>query len=241
MKKNLISIVQDILSDMDSEGVNSISDSVEAEQIVVIVESVYYNIISTRDIPEHKELIKVESLSDNEQPTHFTYGENVKRIENLWYQDEEGFYREVCWCDPIEFINMTDRVTEDYVASRDSVAGTTLRIRNDRQPTYYTSFDDNHIVMDSFDSTVDDTLQNYKVRAYGHVTPVFTREDSYVPDLDATMFPYLIAEAKSTAMSLLKGGTDMKVEQAARRQKSYIQNDQDKTRRERKISHYGRR
>jgi hypothetical protein len=32
MKRTLLQIVQNILSDMDSEDVNSISDSVEAEQ-----------------------------------------------------------------------------------------------------------------------------------------------------------------------------------------------------------------
>jgi len=42
--------------------------------------------------------------------------------------------------------------------------------------------------------------------------------------------PLLLAEAKSTSMSLFKGGSDPKIEQAARRLKSYVQNDQYKSR-----------
>ena len=46
----------------------------------------------------------------------------------------------------------------------------------------------------------------------------------------ATLMPLLLAESKSTSMSLFKGGSDPKIEQAARRLKSYVQNDQYKTR-----------
>jgi len=41
--------------------------------------------------------------------------------------------------------------------------------------------------------------------------------------------PLLLAESKSTCMSLFKGGPDPKIDQAARRLKSYVQNDQYKT------------
>ena len=42
--------------------------------------------------------------------------------------------------------------------------------------------------------------------------------------------PLLLAESKSACFSLFKGGSDPKVEQSARRLKSYVQNDQYKTR-----------
>ena len=63
VKKTLLQIVQNILSDMDSEDVNSLNDSIEAQQVASIVEDTYYNIIATRHIPEHQELIKLTALS----------------------------------------------------------------------------------------------------------------------------------------------------------------------------------
>jgi len=241
MKKTLLQIVQSILSDMDSEDVNSLSDSIEAQQVASIVEDTYFNIIATRDIPEHYELLKLTAASDSEFPTHFHYPTQCKEIQTLWYEDKNGDYREITWCEPMDFIRKTDQVGEDYDTVLDKNGGTKLRILNNQDPSFYTSFDDEWVVLNSYDSTVDTTLQSSKVRAYGVVYPTFQRTDSFVPDLDNTMFPYLIAESKSVAMSLLKGQSDPKIEQAARRQQSYVQNDMYKTKRPTKWSNYCRR
>ena len=45
-KMTLLEITQDIMSDMDSDNVNSINDSVEALQVAQVVKTTYYNIIS---------------------------------------------------------------------------------------------------------------------------------------------------------------------------------------------------
>jgi hypothetical protein len=95
--------------------------------------------------------------------------------------------------------------------------------------------------MDSLDVTMDDTLQESKSRAYGTVYPTFSHEDNFEPDLDETLLPFLLAEAKSTCFSLYKAGSDPKIEQAARRQKSAVQNDMFKTKQENKRANYGRR
>lgn len=241
MKRNLLAIVQDILSDMDSEEVNSISDSVEAEQVARIVRSTYESFVATLDIPEHRELIKLEAASDSDYPTHFSYTDDVKEIVELWYENSQGFYHKLKWVDPLDFLTKTDTVQSDFEYVYDKHAGTKLRIKNNATPDFYTSFDDQYIVCNSYDSEVDDTLQESKIRAYGTVYPTFTISDDFVPDLDSTMFPYLIAESKSVAMSLLKGGTDAKIDQMARRQKQYRQNDMYKTKRANARPNYGRR
>lgn len=243
MKQNLLSITQSILSDMDSENVNSIQDSVEAEQVARVVRDTFYNLIATREVPELSQLIKLEAASDSNFPTHFKYGTNVKQIEKVWYTDRDGHYYEVRWVEPLDFLNYLDPAyNQDVKVVKDKTSGTLLHIRTDAEPRYYTSFDENWIVMDSFNKDRDNTLQESKSRAYGTVYPVFELVDTFVPQVDAVMFPYLIAEAKSTAMSLLKGSSDPKIEQAARRQKNYIQNDKFRTQKEpQRLSNYGRR
>ena len=246
IKKTLLEIVQEILSDLNSEDVNTLSDSDEAEQIATIVESVYYNIVATRDIPEHNELIKLTALSDSTTPTHFQYPTNVACVTTVWYDvsdnGDDPEYREVKWVDPVTFLHRTDRYNGSYTKVADVNAGTTMRIANDKQPDFYTSFDDLHIVMDSHKTSIDATLQASKSRAFGQKIPVFNKtSDTYVPDIDNVMFPYLIAESKSMAFDLLKGGATAKVEQAARRQKSYVQNDMFRTKRENVLNDYGRR
>lgn len=242
MKYTLLEIVQSILSDMDSEDANSISDHIEAQQVASIVRDTYYNLVSTRVIPEHKELVKLIPLSDSEFPTHFKYPEGVSSIELVSYENSDGRYQTVPWMDPLDFLTRTDeRDGEDYITVKDKTAGTNLRIRNDHQPEYYTSFDDEHVVMNSYDSSVDTTLQASKVRAYGKRIPAFQMSDDFTPDIDADIFPLLLNESKSAAMSILKGGSDPKVEQAARRQRVYIQNERYNTKREPKRAKYGRK
>ena len=46
MRNTLLEMVQSILSDMDSENVNSISDSVEAQQVASVIEDTFFNIIA---------------------------------------------------------------------------------------------------------------------------------------------------------------------------------------------------
>ena len=80
MKSTLLQVVQSILSDMDSESVNAIADSVEAQQVASVVEDTYFNIIAARDIPEHNKLIPLVSLSSTARPTHFTYPARTKQL-----------------------------------------------------------------------------------------------------------------------------------------------------------------
>lgn len=226
MKKTLLEIVQEILNDMDSEPVNSLSDSIEAVQIASIVQSTFENIVATRYIPEHSQLIQLTPLSDSSRPTYFVLQANTRKVENVWYNvgtSSETEYRELTWLAPLQFLQLNDNLTGALEVT-DINSATTFKVATDKQPTYYTSFDDAHIVCDSYNNTVDTNLQASKSRAYGTVYPTFSQTDSFVPDLDSTMFRYLINESKSMAMSLLKAPNG-KVDQAARRQKQYVQND----------------
>jgi hypothetical protein len=250
VKKTLLQIVQDILSDMDSEPVNSLSDTLEAEQIATIVEHTFYDMVTMRLVPEHEGLIKLTPASDSLFPTHMRYPDNVTKIERVWYDKSTDLntqatreYREIYWKDPMDFIRILDRNSgkANVVTVNDKSAATALYVKSDKHPDYYTSFDDEWIVFDSYLSTSDDTLQASKVRAYGKTYPVFDRHDgASIPDLDGELFQYLIHESKSRAFDALKGGSTPKVEQSARRAKVYVQNDKYRTERANRWSTYGR-
>ena len=230
MKSNLLQIVQSILSDMDSEDVNTISDTVEAQQVASVVEDTYFNIIAARDIPEHNKLIPLVSLANNAKPTHFTYPARTKQLMRLDYNIGTASvpdYREIVYVEPLVFLDRMDETAKKVTTVDQSVE---LFVGNDRDPSYYTSFNDNHIIMDAYDAAVEASLAANKTRAFCAIYPTFSQTDSFAIDLDQTLMPFLLAEAKSTCMSLFKGGPDPKIDQAARRLKSYVQNDQYKTR-----------
>ena len=230
MKSTLLQVVQSILSDMDSEDVNAIADSVEAQQVASVVEDTYFNIIAARSIPEHNKLIPLVSLSSTARPTHFTYPARTKQLMRVDYNIGTASvpdYREIVYVEPLVFMDRMDQTAKKVTTVDQSVE---LFVGNDKDPSYYTSFNDNHIIMDAYDASVEANLASNKTRAFCAIYPTFSQTDSFAIDLDQTLMPLLLAESKSACMSLFKGGSDPKVEQAARRLKSYVQNDQYKTR-----------
>ena len=60
-KMNLLAMTQDILSDMDSDEVNSITESVEALQVAQIIKTTYYNIIDGKDYAFLYELFQMDA------------------------------------------------------------------------------------------------------------------------------------------------------------------------------------
>ena len=87
-KMTLLEILQDVLNDMDSDEVNSISDTVEATQIANICRSVYYDVITTIDPPERTGLMAVTGLSDSTKP-NFMDANSITEIKELRYNVTE--------------------------------------------------------------------------------------------------------------------------------------------------------
>jgi hypothetical protein len=244
MKKTLLEIVKAILSKADSQDVNTIADTEESMQAAEVVQSVYEDMIANRLIPEHKSLIKLTSLSDNLFPTHFIMEDNQHKVETIWYDtstDNSFQYTEMMWLEPEDFLKLVDKRQSNYNSVDDRFAGTKLRIANDSMPKWYTSFDDDHIVFDAYNNTVENTLQTSKTRATAITYPVFSLDDDYVPDLDSNMFPYLQRESESMFFDVYKGAISVKIEQAAKRHKNYSQNDKMKIGAVEKKRNYGRR
>lgn len=231
MDKTLLEIVQDILNDLDSDSVNSISDTIEATQVANIVAQTYFDMISDRVIPEHFELFRLTALSDSERPNYMRLPDNIANISSIEYNkssNSEQEYKEIGYRDPLDFLRRTSNRNSASADTRivlDFNSDTELLIFTDRMPFMYTSFDNRHIVFDSHDIVIDTTLQASKSRGYGEVIPSVTISDSFAFDFELKYFPYLIAEAKSRSFSVLHKTLDQKVEQAARRHKSFIQKE----------------
>lgn len=230
-KMNLLEMVQSILNDMDSDEVGSISDTIEAGQVASILKDTYFELLVNIDkVPENKELFKLTALSDLDRPNYLKIPTNVTSLDWFKYnktddsQVQFGIVRYKC---PEDFTNMVFSLnsTDANVQKVTDFSGIELLVRNDKEPEWYTTFDDEHLVMDSFDSGVEATLQAHKTLAYGQVEPAWSATDSFVPDLDSNLFPLLLSEAKSKCFVNLKQSANPKQEQIARRQLVATQNN----------------
>jgi hypothetical protein len=208
---------------------------------------VFYDVITTVDLPEHAELMTVTGLSNSAKP-NFMDADGITEIKELRYNVSETLgeleYKLINYVPPDEFVQRIvtrDTTATEVILVQDPTSGISLPIINDKMPDYYTSFDDRYLCFDSYKSTVDTTLQTSKTMVLGIKIPSFSMVDSATPDMDDTIFPYYLAEVKSRALSLLKGGADAKVEQFARKHRYFQRNNRWKTGEQRILNDYGRR
>jgi len=246
-KQSLLDIVQEILSDMNSDNVNSISDTIEAQQVATIVKRTYFNMHNDRVWPHIGKLFKLEASTNNARPTHMRMSEDVISIDWVKYNTakagEYTKYSEVQYLTPEAFLEYTfardagDNTVETVI----DVHGTPLFIRNDCHPTYYTTFDDEWLVFDSYDNSVDSTLQNSKTQVFGYTAPVWQMSDTFVPEMPAKVFPYFVNEAKSTCFLKIKEVFSQKDEQNAGRQKSWLSREKHRVGGGTRYPDYGRK
>lgn len=229
MRHTLLDIVQIILSDIDGDEVNSIGDTEEAEQVARIVRSTYLAIVSHTTWPHTRRATALTPRSDSRFPTHMRLNDNVKELITVRYNTQDSgetrrTYREVAYLDPDDFlrrINFRNNDDENVDIVIDD-SGIELLIRNNREPQYYTSFNDTDIIFDSYDSTVDTTLQASKFQAQAYIIPEFRIDDNFVPDLPVDAFSLLIEEATSKVQFKLRQFQDQKAEQEATRQSRWM-------------------
>lgn len=229
MKLTLLDMVQDILSEMDSDEVNSIDDTPEAGQIVQILKNCYFEMISNRNWPHLKKLTTLEHSGDLSKPTHLKLPENIKELDYFNYNKAkitdkaQVNYSEVRFLYPDDFLRYcSNRRTTDNIRIVKDYGGTDLIIKTNQAPEYWTSFDDVYLVCDSYDSAADDTLKAAKTQAMIVRNPSWRTQDDFIPELPAEAFSAYLAEAKSTAFFALKQMMNEKVEAKAQRQQRWL-------------------
>lgn len=226
MKKTLLEIVQGILSSMDSDEVNSISDTTESLQVARIVQDTYEDIIARADVPEHWGFFELEASGSVDKPTQMTIPSNVLTVKWIKYNCMESGETSPVY-DDLYFVELEDFLRRMYLLNSDdsevekgSLTSNSetfdLFWYNDRWPSYYTTFDDHTLIFDAYKQTVDSTLQKSKTMCYGQLEPSFTFSDSFTPDLDAKHFAILINEAKVQAFAELKQSQNAVAERRAR-------------------------
>lgn len=229
-KLTLLEIVNDIANDLDTDPVNSISGTVESSQISQIVKTVYFELIANRNWPHLKRTMQLEASGDTAKPTHMKMPVLTKELLLVNYNKKKlndltrDRFSEVKYLEPDQFLdNINSRnVNESNVIRVTDFGGAPLYIRNDTQPTYYTSFDDEYLVFDSYDSNIETTLQESNTQAVIYVEPTWVHSDDSIPDLPSEAFPLLVEEAKSTAFVVIRQSSNAKAEQKARRQNAWL-------------------
>lgn len=209
MKRTLLDIVQGILNETGGDEVNSISDTIEATGVAKIVQQVYTDLVVGNELPSTGKLIALEGLGDVTKPSFMRIPEKVQQIQWIKYDcrtsiSNDPVYPKITYLEPDAFTDLSlvkspSDTTENLVVNYD--ANVTLIIGINRPPSYWTSFDDQIIVFDSLDQTIDATMQSSKSICYARVEPTFTIEDTFIPDLPGNLFNVLYTKSLARVLA----------------------------------------
>ena len=284
MAMTLLEMVQSIMSSMDSDSVNSISDTDESLQVAGYLKDSYYELISGLDLPNTFTIFQLNSSGDPLKPTLMTLPSGYSNIQWLRYNKQAlndvtavqaeppGFYSLANGNAsfnydtlnsnnppgsgpndalgpplffPVHFMPLErflqrmytvgSNLEQTYIENANgtftpipnpgnpSVLGfsppvdepfnfvgsfqlkteanqnMTIYYRNDRAPLYFTTFDDKTILFDSYDGSVDSTLQGAKTVCYGEKLQIWEMIDTFIPNINDKQVSLLINEAKQQA------------------------------------------
>ncbi len=238
-KPNLLEIVQDILTEISGDQVNSISDTQEATDVATIVKIVWNEMIDELELPSNKQLLALEGLADLAKPNYMRIPQGAALIEWIKYDTRVSLtankeYTDIRFLVPHDFIEFCnsrpDTDTTNYQVVYDST-NLPLVIGKLDAPSYWTTFDDEYIVFDSYDSDVDTTLQSSKSMTSAFMRPVFTLEDTFTPDLPENMFSALRIHALNRCMADLRQSVNPKTERVESRLRVRQQRSKQRSRR----------
>lgn len=213
-KLTLLDMVQNILSALDSDPVDSIDETVEAVQVAELVKEAYFELLSQRDWPFLFVLDKLQALGDVNNPTKMKIPDDWNKVKWIKYNKKE-----VQWIDPETF----NDIISNRVAQAGVIDSNGFVINQD--PQYWTSYDDTYVVFDGYNSSVDTTLQASKSVLYGTKQATWTHVDSFIPNIPEKFFPTLLAEAKSQAFVNLKQQSNAREERKATRGRMAMRNE----------------
>jgi hypothetical protein len=227
-KLTLLEMTQNILSSMDSDEVNSIGDTVESLQVAEEIRNTYFELSSALKIPSNQKLRTLEPLSDPTRPNYLKIPEGVQSVEWIQYENSAGVYQDVRYVSPEDFIRRTQWFTTNepvIEVSDPEFINIKFRIRNNADPTVWTTFNNELIVFNSYNVALDSSLQESKSLCGAYETPNFVLSDDFIPELDIFRFPLLLATAKAACFVNFKQISNANEERRSRRQMVRAQND----------------
>jgi hypothetical protein len=176
-KLTRLTLVQRILSAIDAEGVSTVSETVESEQIAQLLDTAYEAIVA-----------------DYPWPWLFVLDQLEIPVANTMYLPSDMTQADWIRYDGKEII---------FIEPREMTQLLSGGIPTDRDPRYWTSYDDEKITFDSYNTE----LSTIKTEVYGtkSVSPLL--EDTDIPDLPEKFHGTLLFRTIADAFATLKGDT----------------------------------
>ena len=195
MKLTLLELVQDMLVATDSENVSTVGETEDAGMCVNIANREFEKLISKFRWRHTRSFSKLEVTSIKNE---MTLASNAVAVDpsTVYYSDDR-----VYWMEPDRFLAYTiTRLTSES----NIVESNNVKVYNDRNPQYFTSFDDYTLVFDSYPNDSGLLKANTDVIVYTQPTSRLNADAEYF-DLPSQAFPALSQRCIAKAVLEIKG------------------------------------
>ena len=251
MQKTLLKMVQDTLSLMDSDEVNSISDTIESEQIAVCYRTIYDQIVTEYGVPSKNKTIRIGATDDSTNgKTRLFLNHALMSIDTIQYDNRSAasdppLYREATVLTNREFLDKTINLdTSGSTLLEQTWPNTDIKfgVYNNKAPKYVTLVEERILIFDAYDSDVDSSnLLESKSRVSGEVSDALTIDDTTNVTLPGELLNLLETNATELAFDLYKQTTPAKIVNLARKSRVRQQRNKFKFRDQRRTGEdYGR-
>lgn len=226
LKKSLLQVVQSVLGAMESDAVDTIGETPESEQVVMIAQEVYEELATYQDIPQFQKVSQMLGSNSVSLATvmkipadctdigiirykQFSDSGRVK-MERIEYQDKNTFLDSQLCLDTSDTAKVGENVFPDNIR---------IPYYKDRNPCYWTSFDDETIVFDAVNTNYENTLTNDNSLVISYVVPEFKLEDTFLIPLPDQLQSQYLAQVKEVAFSEQKNIPNQIQSEKSRRQR----------------------
>lgn len=245
-KKTLLKLVQLIGERIGSDEIDTIDETIEASEIVSILENTYDEILDRRDwefLRDRVLRMKARAVTDTKL-FNLDIPSIVTKLQCVKYIDDNGRFPELEYVEPCKFIERLDgrNAGEANVTEIANDDGVLLKIITDQPPTFYTSFDEDTVSFDAYDAARGSGNQAGDSIIIANIKPAmdFTDPTAKFP-IPERMGTLLLNEAMATAGVHLRQVTDSRAERIARRQGIKLRELEPKTQRDQQVKLHGRR
>jgi len=212
-KPSLIEIVQGILSDMDSDEVNSIGDTIESMQVANAVRQTYYGIVEEFDLQGEETAFQLEPVAG--RPTHMSIPAGVFDVTQVRY---DGRRIPFTWREDFLEASSHRSPTEDHITAVFDPSGLSINIWTNGPPSSWSTLDGGRtLVFDGYDLDVESNLQAHKTQCLGQRKRTLELDSDALVELPETLHQLLINEARELCFELYKDGAGRKLNEMSRR------------------------
>lgn len=227
----MLEMTQTVLEKMDSDEVNSISDTVESVAVAAEIRDTYRAIVSNSGDYQKTGYVQLEGLSDTKRFNQMKIPDNVVEILELWLEKPDSCLERITpvYQEPSQFVETLYQATDKPTKSVPPCGqeGPCFPVGTAEDPTCYTTFDGTTVFFNAVDTSCYDTLHSNMSAARAVLLPEFRMEDGFVPDLKVSDFSHFLQESIDACFVHFKGVSNSKAQARARNQKVSRQNNRN--------------